>query len=114
MKTDYKFWYIKRDDDGFITEAAIRFYEGDITTEKEKISRDNEIDVTRYRRFKRLQRLDLPHFTSDKFKKEFSGADAVLYTNNDFGNIKTNEQLEVFLNGELKKDVSRTPIKEQS
>lgn len=29
--TDYKFWFIRRDDNGFITEVAVRFYEGEMT-----------------------------------------------------------------------------------
>lgn len=108
MKTDYKFWYVSRADDGHITECAIRFYEGDITTEIE-----NGVSITRYRRTKRLGEDNLPHFKGRKSRKEASGTDTVIFTSKDFGNIKTDDELRLFLNSQLKKDASRTPIDEQ-
>jgi len=112
MKTDYKFWYIKRDDDGFITQATIRFYEGEVTTENEK-----GVPVTRYRRTKRLETFDdLQHLKKDgivKGLKEVNGKVAVFYNQENFGQIKTDDELRDFLNKELEKDKSREPIEEQ-
>jgi len=85
MKTiEYKFGYIKRDDDGFITEAGIRFYEGEyiIKNGKEKYNR-------------------IAHVYSR------------IYLAKDFGNVKTDEELVKYLNKELKKVENRKPIKEQ-
>ncbi len=113
MKCDFKFWYIKRDDNGFITEAAIRFYEGDITPENEfNLVADKVIPVIRYRRFRRLQETDLTHL-GKTFAKELNGNNAVLYTPKDFGAIKTDNELREYLNKELAKDPIRIPIKEQ-
>ena len=111
LKTDYKFWYITRNDNGFITEAGIRFYEGDITTKNELV---NEVltPVTRYRRTKRLKKINLKHLDK-KFKKESSGKDAKVYNQSDFGQIKTDDELRSFLNKEIKKDKTRQAIDEQ-
>lgn len=103
MRSSYKFWFIRRDDDGFIEEAAIRFYEGNYVTEEGK---------TKYVRTKRLQKNDLKHLDA-KFVKESSGADAKFYTPDDFGQVKTDDELCAFLNGELAKDKSREPINGQ-
>jgi len=94
MLTDYKFWYITKDDDGFIIKTAVRFYEGEINTrdEYDDLSRTLK-PVTRYRRSKEL-----------KIKT---------YIPNDFGSIKDDDELRVFLNGKLKLDTTRTPIDEQ-
>ena len=105
--TDYKFWFIRRDDDGFITEAAVRFYEGD----HQPVTVGGETSI-KYVRAKRLKKNDLKHL-DDKYVKESSGVDAKLYTPDDFGLIKTDDELRAFLNGELTKDKTRIPIKEQ-
>lgn len=99
MFTDYKFWYIKRDDDGFITEAAIRFYEGAYVNDK-------------YVRIKQLAQKDLKHLTQ-KFTKDVHGLDAKLYHPEDFGQIKTDEELAAFLNKEISKDKKRQVISQQ-
>jgi len=110
MFTDYKFWFIKRDNNGFITECAVRFYEGDYQVV------DGE---EKYIRTKRLQTYeDLKHLKSKdaeviKGLKEDNGNIAIYYTLEDFGQIKTDEELCDFLNKELKKDKGRKPIKEQ-
>lgn len=109
--TDYKFRYIMRDDNGFITEAAIKFYEGAITTENEKQKDFTLVPITRYRRTRVLSEVDLPK--TKKFKLDFNGNPMVIYTPADFGNIKTNDDLRIFLNRELAKDTTRTSINEQ-
>jgi hypothetical protein len=108
MRTDYKFWYIKRDDDGYITEVAVRFYEGDYVNKK-------------YIRTKRLQTInELGHLTKEvKGKKvlrglvESNGNKAVFYEPADFGKIKTDDELRIFLNKEISKDKGREPVNEQ-
>lgn len=115
MQTSYKFWYIKRDDDGFIIEATVRFYEGE-TLAKDELKMDINgnlatTSIIRYRRSRRLQEADLPK--TKIIKKELSGNDVVLYTPKDFGQIKTDNELRNFLNSELMKDNLRTPIPEQ-
>lgn len=112
MRTDYKFWYIKRDDDGFITEAAVRFYEGDVTTELEKDTSLNLVPITRFRRSKRLGSSDVPHINVG-FIKDARGKDAAVYTSESFGRIKTDEELRTFLNREISKDTKRVAINEQ-
>ena len=109
---DYKFWYIRRNDKGQITEAAIRYYTGAITTENE-VQEDLTLKpVTRYRRSARLTEVDLGYLGSG-FAKETSGADVKIYTPADFGVISTDDELRTFLNPELAKDPVRTPIDEQ-
>lgn len=107
MLTDYKFWYIRRDDNGFITEAAIRFYEG----EMQDVIEDGQT-VNRYVRTKRLAPDETPHKDKPKVK-ESSGADAILYTPSDFGQIKTDDELREFMKNEIAKDKDREVIKEQ-
>lgn len=102
MRTDYKFWYIKRDDNGLITEAAIRFYEGNYDGEG------------KYIRTKRLETFaDLEHLAKAGVIKgitEKTGKKAIFYTQSDFGQIKTDDELRLFLNKEITKDPVRVPI----
>jgi hypothetical protein len=114
MLTDYKIWYIKRDDNNFIIEVAIRYFEGSITTLSEKVGFDSHIEqVSRYRRSKRLMKSDLPHFKNEKFGKEENGNDAVIYFPINFGSIKTDDELHSFLRKQIAKDTTRTIINEQ-
>ena len=113
MKTDYKFWYIRRDDDVHISECAVRFYEGEITTENERDVNGNLVPITRYRRTKKLKKFNLPHFKGRKIIKDLLGNKCQFYTQEDFGIIKTDDELRLFLNKELAKDKSRIPIFEQ-
>lgn len=113
MRTDYKFWFIRRDDSGYITEAAIKFYEGDFSTALEKIAGGLEKPVYRYQRNKRLSKDELGYLGKVIFIKDTANQEAVLYTFNDFGWIKTDDELRDFLNKELAKDKSRVAIDEQ-
>ena len=112
-ETDYKFWYIRRDSDGYIMEAAIRFYEGEVNTKNEEGVDGNMVAVTRYRRSKKLKPSDLPHLSGRETVKDSAGNDVPLYTNSDFGRIHRDKQLTKYLDKELRKDSSRKPIKEQ-
>ena len=114
--TDYKFWYIKRDDNGFVTEAAIRFYEGNIVTrdiiDTLTTAHNSVISVTRYERSARLPKEALAHLGTDKFAQEVNG-DVAVYNASHFGSIKTDNELRTFLDNELAKDTQRIPIAEQ-
>jgi len=114
MKTDYKFWYITRNDNGFIIECAIRFYEGDITTEDEYNPLTQQLEpVTRYRRTKTLTSTELSHLGVG-FVKDLNGKDSKVYTPKDFGSIKTDNELRLFLNNQINKDPIRTVVDDQS
>lgn len=113
MLTDYKFWYIKRDDNGKIIEAAVRFYEGDITTEDELNEDGVLVPVTRYRRTARLDPKLEDHVKDRAIKKDSRGNNTALYYPADFGEISTDTELTDFINKELKKDTKRSPVDEQ-
>lgn len=111
MFIDYKFWYIKRDDDGFIIEVAVKFFRGDITTELE-----NGQNVTRYRRNLRFNKSILDNFN---LQVVFDSANnpALLLTSGQFGQIKTDEELRSFCNQKLAQLGQRlgiNPVREQS
>lgn len=113
--TDYKFWYIKRDDNGFIIEAAIRFYEGHyekkmVTDKKTKVASEKDV----YVRTTRLSKSGLSHLGDVDFGKERTGADVVIYDQKDFGKIKTDDELRLFLNKQIKKDTGRKINPDQS
>lgn len=96
---DYKFWFIKRDDDGYITECAIRFYEGEPKdVQLEDVVTKEKKTVNKYIRSRRLGEDDMKAFKGET-KHEMSGLPVRLYT--DLGKIKTNEELCEFLNKEL-------------
>lgn len=113
MKTDYKFWYISRNDNIHISECAVRFYEGEVTTLPE-MGVDGTKMVTRYRRSKKLSKSDMPHNKDRAVKLESAGSETLIYTTEDFGVISTDDELRLFLNGELAKDTKRSPIEEQT
>ena len=101
MKTNYKFWYITKQDDVHISECGIRFFQTAITTENEKHLTEFK-SVTRERLIKQLSEKDLKHLGKD-FKQEINGQKSVIYTSKDFGLITTNTELCQFLDGELNK-----------
>lgn len=115
--TDYKFWYIKRNDEGFIKEVAVRFYEGEY---QNKMIEGEEKEI--YVRTKKLsvQERDLDHLADSKGNIGYTddlhvaqGKDAVVYLPKHFGKIKTDEELKNFVNKEIAKDKGREPIREQ-
>ena len=115
MKTDYKIWCIKRDNSVPkpypIMTVVVRFYEGNITTKNERNPEGGVMAVTRYRRTKRLGGKVLPHFRL--MVRESNGNEAIYFSQKDFGVITTNDELRLYLNGQLAKDKTRTPIDEQ-
>lgn len=114
MLTDYKFWYIIRDDFSFITEVAVRFYEGKIETKLVEDIDGNLVSKDVYVRTKRLQEGgELDYLSSTKKITESSGDVCILYHSEDFGQIQTNKELENFLNGEIAKDPGREVVDEQ-
>ena len=101
MFTDYKWWFVRRNDDGFITEAAVRFYEGEVVIKNGKET---------YRRVRTLSNpSDLKHLG----RCGDSERGCVYYYSSDFGQIKTDDELREFCNREISKDKSREVIKEQ-
>lgn len=110
MKTDYKFWYIKRDDNGFITEVAVRFYEGEYQTidGEEKYVRTKRLAVSKG---------ELNHLAKEdgniSYTKEITEKEAIVYRVKDFGQIKTDDEIRVFLNKEIAKDKGREVIDAQ-
>ena len=114
MNIDYKFWYVTRDDSGEITEAAIRFYEGeekdvswkDLATGKDKTKR-------RYVRAKRLSKDDVPELDG-LGRHDTEGFWARVYRPEHFGKIKSDDELRLFLNRQIAKHKGRMPHKDQS
>lgn len=108
MYTDYKFWYILRDDDGFITECTVRFYEG----EYQEIKGEQV-----YVRTKRLETLnDLSYLQTNGIVKaisETNGKKAIYYNQQDFGQIKIDDELRNFMNKQISKDKGRQIIPKQ-
>jgi hypothetical protein len=94
MQKSYKFTYIKREDDVHISEALVRFYEGDFRLVDKFDSFATKVDsVSQYVPTKKLEEK--------------------IYTDKDFGIISDTDELRVFLNDILSKDKTRTPIAEQ-
>ena len=111
MFKDYKFWFIKRDDYGFITEAAIRFYEGEYRNVEVDDLLGGKIILNKYIRTKRLD-VDVNELDG-KTIKDSAGNKARLFTLDNFGQIKTDDELQEFLNKELNKIKGREAIPEQ-
>ena len=110
---DYKFWFIRRDDDGFITEAGINFYEGTYKKLKKKDPRSGiEYDSEEYVREKKLNKLELADI-SPRIRTRKDNSHSVIYYTSDFGQIKTDEELRDFLNQQLAKIGGREAIAEQ-
>ena len=110
MKTDYKWWYVKRDDDGFITEATVRFHEGEyqIIDGKEVYVRTKKLNVEKGE-LNHLKNID----GTISYSKEIDGTGNIAYTQKQFGKIKTDDELRAFCNKEIAKDKGREVIKEQ-
>lgn len=115
MQISYKFWYVSRDTDtGLITEAAIRYYEGeekDVET-GDVITGDKKTE-RRYVRTRQLSSSDIPEIVGE-FKAEANGSFACVYRPSDFGKIKTDDELRLFLNKEMAKHKGRSPQKDQA
>ena len=107
--TDYKWWFVLRNDDGFILKAAVRFYEGDYQTVKD----ENDKDVIRYVREKKLNAIDLAHLNKGSDGKDSANKYARIYLPKDFGQIKTDDELRTFCNGQLAQDTGHNKIPEQ-
>lgn len=110
----YKWWYITRDDNGFITECAVRFYEGeDMDVEVENPLIGGKQIERRYVRTKRLTMDDIAEIKG-KYRLEKDGSQARVYTSKDFGKIKTDDELRLFANNEMDKHKGRKNQKDQA
>jgi hypothetical protein len=109
--TDYKWWFVRRDDDGYITEVGVRFCQGEYQSITDELSGSV---TNQYVRTERLAANNMPdgRLGSDAF--ESSGKYARQYTQADFGLIKTDEELRAFCDKELSKDTVRKVISAQS
>jgi hypothetical protein len=115
MKTSYKFWYVTKADNVHISEVAVRFYEGEITTEDELvqnlITREDVIKpVTRYRRIKQLTQKEVKHEKNRRVKKDMFDNDCFIYTDKDFGVTADLKDVSNYIERVLKKDKEREPI----
>ena len=114
MKTSYKFWYIKKEDDVHISEVAVRFYEGEnfdvnvVKVDPETQQRTTEL-VNKYMRTKRLSAKEVAHEEGRKTVTESNGNECFVYTPDDFGVTSDIDDVVAFLNGVLKKDKKRAP-----
>lgn len=97
MMMDYKFWYIRRDDDGFILDCAIRLYEGDLQTVTDILKGTQS---SQYIRSKKLQMTDGLTLGSRVLKDNLN-QDNFLFTQKDFGKIKTSDELRSYFNQQL-------------
>lgn len=112
MLTDYKFWYITEDDNGFVEKCAVRFFYGDVTTENEVKGNGEIVPITRYRRTAKLDPKTMNHTKNKTMQRDNGGNDCVVYTPADFGTIKVAE-LRKFVNKEMRKDKRGNNIPEQ-
>lgn len=114
MQISYKFWYITREDDVHISEAAIRFYEGE---DKDVTFKDffsgKEKTEKRYVRTKRLKPKDIPELDGT-FRQESDGSYCRVYTSADFGTLTSDDELRLFVNKEMAKHKGRTLQKDQA
>ena len=106
---DYKWWFVRRNDAGKITEVAVRFYEGDYQTVKD----ENDKDVIVYVREKKLIATDLTHLDKGSDSLDSANKYARIYLPKDFGEIKTDDELRTFCNSQLAKDTGRNKTPEQ-
>ena len=114
MQISYKFWYITRGDDVHISEAAVRFYEGDDMDVKVKnLDTGKDKMEKQYVRTKRLGPNDIPELDG-AFRQESDGSYCRVYTSKDFGTITSDDELRLFLNKEMAKHKGRTPQKDQA
>lgn len=108
MFKDYKFWFIRRDDDGFITEAGIKFYEGEY---EDRLDPETNETKSVYIRKKKLKDISFNKKPKKIMRKD--GSESMQYTPEDFGRIKTDDELRLFLNQELANVKGREAIPEQ-
>lgn len=105
--TDYKIWYIKRDDNVHISEAGVRFFEGRI---ERKTVKGVQTDV--YIRERKIPFEELSYLDSNKFRMETTGVKSVVYTPAEFGVITTDNQLRLYLNNQIAKDTGHLIVPE--
>jgi len=116
MKTlVHKFWYIKRDDDGKITEAAVRVLEGDMY-DVEVLQDDNETYKTEshFKADKPLNNSEMGFMGHSRTKESQRGVTHAVYTKADLGDISDTDELILFLNKKVQKDNTRQATPTQS
>ena len=124
--TDYKWWCVNRDDDGYITFARIHIHEGEYRMLDREMPDGKTEQVNTYVRLKTLgfaSLTELSHISdrdSHVIWRERTDKDgkvvkipALQFTDKDFGKIRTDDELRAFCSGLLKLDTTRTAIDEQ-
>jgi hypothetical protein len=112
-RIEYKFWYIKENDAGFVEEVAVRFYEGDYAPYTFTYPDGTVVNGTRFVRTKRLGAGDLSFLNKGILSTELNGSPVVVFKIADFGVNLTRSQLESLLKLQVARDRTRTPINEQ-
>ena len=101
--TDYKWWCVNRNGDGYITWARVRFHVGEYQ-QKEDPETKEKVDV-----YVRTARVDAKSVdvaaVAPTWKQSLDGAGNpyVEFTDKDFGKIKTDDELRTFCNTQLDK-----------
>lgn len=99
MQADYKFRRIKRDK-GYIVQCFIYFGEGEVMDVPDLDINDNPVVVNRYMRTAHLTDVQMS-ILGEGFGHDGEGVAFKIYTDEDFGRIKTDDELRVFLNLQL-------------
>jgi hypothetical protein len=112
---DYSPRYVKRDDDGYITEVAVRFRTGTY----QMVSHLNPLTkaVTQESQYVPTTKLSVASFSalsSFSLATVSDDANCFLFTQKQFGKIKTDAELWKYLNGILKLNSTVTPIPDQT
>jgi hypothetical protein len=108
MYISYKFFYVSKDNDsGLITEAAVRFYEGEDQEVEVTDPVTNEVTtVTQYVRVNRLGHTDVPEI-GGTWRTDGDNQPISVFTPAQFGEISDEDELRLFLNQEMAKHETR-------
>lgn len=111
---DYKIWYIRRTDDVHIDQATAKFSLGAFIVVNQLSATGTLISYTKYNLLQRLSSFP-PSFNNTS--TDSNGNVVKVYTSDDFGTITTDDELRLFLNGELAKVatfMSAQPVPQQA
>lgn len=108
---DYKLAYVTRNDNSYITEIGVQFFEGSFqTVDESNFKTGSTTKATRYVRTKRFDKSELAVSATQKTRINRASQQIIVYTDNDFGQATSTAQLQVFLDKELAKNVSKLPL----
>lgn len=109
---DYKLAYVTRNDNYYITEIGVMFYEGsfETVTVPDLKTGTTTKTITQYVRSKRFDKTEIAVASAQKTRVNRANQQIIVYTDNDFGQATNTAQLQVFLDKELAKNVSKQPL----